>query len=382
MTFVQQRPPQFSPRRHHLPAARASRFALIAALLALLPCASARAQQTAVIDKPDQPLFGEIGGARLGQLTQGASFAAGTSRQNHTQITLEGWIFRASLRPAGRDGHPLAVSRAPAENLRDAPNGRVLAQLVEGFLLDTLDRRGQWIHVRRQVWVANSALRAPAAATRPAAQQPAPATASATPPASRPSSSPASRPTPSPASGPPPSPGSGSGPQPPVDPQRAVVRRRMQLFRAPDSSAIGQLEAGTPVRITARAGEWVRVESQAWVRANEIRASDSSIITGLSAAELRGAPDEFKGRLLRWTIQFLALQTADELRADFQPGQKYILARGPAPEYAFVYILVPADRMADVERLEPLATVTVVARVVNGRSTYLANPILELVDLP
>ena len=101
----------------------------------------------------------------------------------------------------------------------------------------------------------------------------------------------------------------------------------------------------------------------------------------MSAAELRGAPDEFKGRLLRWTIQFLALQTADELRADFQPGQKYILARGPAPEYAFVYILVPADRMAEVERLEPLATVTVVARVVNGRSTYLANPILELVEL-
>lgn len=366
MTFVQDRTAQFSPARRHLPA-RATRFALIVALLAPLPCRYAQAQQPAVIDKPDQPLFGEIGGARLGQLTQGASFAAGTSRQNHTQITLEGWIFRASLRTAGRDGHPLAVSRAPAENLRDAPNGRVLAQLVEGFLLDTLDRRGQWIRVRRQVWVPNSALRAPVTA---AASRPAPTPAASAPPSTvnRPPST----------VGPP---STVNGP-PVVDPQRAVVRRRMQLFRAPDSTAIGQLEAGTPVRITARAGGWVRVETQAWVRENEIRASDSAILTGLSAAELRGAPDEFKGRLLRWTIQFLALQTADELRADFQPGQKYILARGPAPEYAFVYILVPADRMADVERLEPLATVTVVARVVNGRSTYLANPILELVGLP
>ena len=39
-------------------------------------------------------------------------------------------------------------------------------------------------------------------------------------------------------------------------------------------------------------------------------------------------------------------------------------------------------RMAEVQRLEPLSSVTVVARVVNGRSTYLANPILELVELP
>lgn len=156
----------------------------------------------------------------------------------------------------------------------------------------------------------------------------------------------------------------------------------MQLYRAPDSAAVGQLEAGTPVRITARAGDWVRIESQAWVRENEIRLSDAGIMTGLSAAELRAAPEEFKGRLLRWTIQFLSVQTADELRPDFQPGQRYILARGPAPEYAFVYITVPAAMLADVQRLEPLASVTIIARVVNGRSTYLANPILDLVELP
>jgi hypothetical protein len=156
----------------------------------------------------------------------------------------------------------------------------------------------------------------------------------------------------------------------------------MNLFRAPDSTAIGTLEAGVPVRITGRADGWVRVEAQAWVRETEIRPSDVAILTGVSAAELRGAPEEFRGRLLRWTIQFLALQTADELRPDFTPGQRYILARGPAPEYAFVYVLVPPARLPDVERLAPLTSVDIVARVVNGRSTYLANPILELVDLP
>jgi len=332
------------------------------AVLAGFQAAGLAAQQTATIDRADQPLFGEIGGPRLGQLTQGSTFPSGATRSSHTQITLEGWIFRASLRPAGQGGHPLAVDRAPAENLRDAPNGRVLAQLVEGFLVDTTERRGTWVKVRRQVWVPNSALRTPPTATaqRTATSPQPPAVSS-----QRPATS-AQRPD------------SGAA----ADPRRGVVRRRMQLFRAPDSSAIGQLEAGTPVRITARAGGWVRIEAQAWVRENEIRASDSGILTGLSAAELRGAPDEFRGRLLRWTIQFLALQTADELRPDFQPGQRYILARGPAPEYAFVYITVPDERLAEVQRLEPLATVTVVARVLNGRSTYLANPILELVELP
>jgi len=131
----------------------------------------------------------------------------------------------------------------------------------------------------------------------------------------------------------------------------------------------------------ARAGDWVRVDAQGWVRENEIRMADSSILNGVSAAELRGAPEEFRGKLLRWTIQFVALQTADELRPDFSIGQRYILARGPAPEYAFVYILVPRDKLAEVQRLQPLASVDIVARVLSGRSTYLANPILELVDI-
>ena len=84
---------------------------------------------------------------------------------------------------------------------------------------------------------------------------------------------------------------------------------------------------------------------------------------------------------MRWTIQFIALQTADELRPDFQPGERYILARGPAPEYAFVYVAVPPEKLVEVGRIEALASITIIARVRSGRSAYLANPILELVDI-
>ena len=320
---------------------------------------SARAQQTATVTRGGEPILADAGGARLGQLTQGAHVQAGTARSGFTPITLDGWMFRSSLIAAHKDGHTLAVKRQPAENLRDAPNGRALAQLVNGFLLDEVERRGAWVHVRRSAWVKSDALqggnRQSAAGTgRPAARD----------------SSSANTRSPLPSSDTTP------------DARRAVVRRRMNLYGAPDSASVGTLEAGVPVRITARAGNWVRIETQAWVRENEIRPSDNSILTGLTAAELRGAPDDFKGKLLRWNIQFLSLQTADELRPDFQPGQKYILARGPAPEYAFVYVIVPPEHLAEVQKLEPLSSVTVVARVVNGRSTYLANPILELVELP
>jgi hypothetical protein len=83
---------------------------------------------------------------------------------------------------------------------------------------------------------------------------------------------------------------------------------------------------------------------------------------------------------LRWTLQYIALQTADELRRDMPPGQRYMLARGPMPEMGFVYVLVSPDQARALEALSPLAYVTVVGRVRTARSQYLGNPILDLVD--
>jgi hypothetical protein len=314
-----------------------------------------RAQQTVTVQRDGQPFYADIGGLRIGRFAPGIELPAGARRNAHTQVTLEGWVFRPSLQAARRDSFDLAVAKSPEENVRAAPNGRLLAVLAQNTLLKEVERRGRWIKVRRVGWVADAGLGFPAAATPAPARQSSRTAATGL---------------------------LADSIRAAGDAHRAVVRRRMQLYRAPDSAAVGTLEAGVPVRVTAQAGNWVRVEAQAWVRQSEIRLADSSILTGVTAAELRGASDEFRGRLLRWTIQFLSLQTADELRPDFLPGQKYILARGPAPEYAFVYVLVPDDKLAEVQRIAPLASVTVVARVVSGRSAYLANPVLELVELP
>ena len=384
MRFVRHQTAESTPARRPQPAARAALLVCAAAALLAVPASPVRAQQTVTIHRDNEPLLAEAGGARLGRAAAGASFRATGSRAGATQILLEGWIWKASLRDDRREGHTLAVAKAGEEKLRGAPNGTVVARLVSGTLLDEVERRGGWVHVRRSGWVASEALDQPAAA--PAARAAAPAAqaapSAAAPPRAQPQAPAASAPAPA-VSAPAPAAAdtAAAGPIEELDPRLAVVRRRVELRRSPQSPPAGILEADMPVRITARAGDWVRVETQGWVRESDLRAAGTSALNNVTAAELRTDPDRFKGRLLRWTIQFLALQTADDLRPDFTPGERYILARGPAPEYAFTYVVVPADKLDEAQRIAPLSSVTIIARVRSGRSAYLANPILELVDI-
>jgi len=339
MTFVRNRRPQSTPASRPQPAARARFSFLVLGLFAAAFVAPARAQQAATVRRDGEPVLDDPGGKQLGRLAAGVALPTQGSRAGSTEVTLDGWIIRSSLRPSTEGGHDLMVSRD--ENLRAVPNGRLVARLVKGALLDRVEQRGGWIHVHRSGWVATSAL----------------AGADGT--------------------GAPPAVASDTG----VDASRAVLRRQVRLYRAPDAPATGVLEAGAPIRITARAGGWVRVEAEGWVRESDVAPAGDQAASGVTAADLRSSPDEWRGKVLRWTIQFIALETADELRPDFTPGQQYILARGPAPEYAFVYVIVPPDKLAEIARLQPLDSVTVLARVKSGRSAYLANPILELVDV-
>jgi hypothetical protein len=362
MRLVRAQTAESTPTLRPQPAARAAcRLGVAASLLCIL-AVPGRAQRPVVIQRDNEAFLTEPGGVRLGRLAAGTRLQATGSRSGHTQVTLAGWIWRESVRPQVRDGHTLAVSASGEENVRDEPNGAIVARLVSGALLDEVERRGGWVHVRRTGWMASAGLRGTSPAARPA-----PAVAA-----------PPVRPPPAQAQ---PAPETASAAVQNLDPSLAVARRRIELFRAPGAAPAGTIEAEMPVRVTARAGEWVRVETQGWVRESELRPAGGAALNNVTAAELRADPERFRGRLVRWTIQFIALQTADELRPDFQPGERYILARGPAPEYAFAYVAVPPEKLAEVGRIEPLASVTIIARVRSGRSAFLANPILELVDI-
>src|SRR5207247_10768766 len=87
------------------------------------------------------------------------------------------------------------------------------------------------------------------------------------------------------------------------------------------------------------------------------------------------------GQVLRWPLQFISTQKADEPRPELPNGATYFLARGPLPERGFVYVVVPEARRAQLETMTPLATIQVTARVRTGRTRFLGNPVLDMINL-
>ncbi|MDP3908965.1 MAG: hypothetical protein Q8Q14_01110 [Gemmatimonadales bacterium] len=321
---------------------------IVRALPVLLCCARETAAQTPLtyrVATENVWFHQEPGGRRLARLVRGAVLAGGDTRGPWVQVTLDGWIFAASV-GAPVPGTPgadfdLIVTRASQENLRASAGGAIIARLAQGFGLrrvagDTT-RASRWIHVRRTGWVNRAALAAVTDSSPPAAPPP------ASPPARAP--------------------------------------RPMTVYRAPDGPEAGTLGPDTPVRVLSRSGEWARVQFEGWVKADEIQTAPAGVLLGVSAAELRTDPQRYAGQVLRWRVQYIALQKADDLRPDIPAGATYVLARGPLPERGFVYIIVPELKLPAVRALAPLATVQVTARVRAGRSRYLGNPVVELITL-
>jgi len=304
----------------------------------------------------------EPDGRRLARLARGAIVDGGVTRDAWMQVTLEGWIFATSVGPSPRPEFDLAVTRAPDENLRSSAGGALVAKLAEGFGLKKVGQDDRWVHVTRDGWVSTSALALvpDVSATRTADSSGPDSSAGGLTPGRRPGVSGDTTPTQSP---------------------RAQPARPTTLYRAPDGPEAGTLAAETPLRVLSRAGDWARIQLEGWVKVSELPATPGGGLVGVTAAELRTEPQRYAGQTLRWTVQFIALQKADDLRPDIPAGATYMLARGPLPERGFVYVIVPDAKLAAVQALAPLATLQVTARVRAGRSKYLGNPVVDLISL-
>lgn len=272
-------------------------------------------------------------------------------------MALDGWIFAASVGPSPRPDFDLLVTRAPNENLRAMAGGTIVAELAQGFGLKRLgpDSAGRWVHVTREGWVQRGALtpHAEVVATRTAADSDTAATPRGV---------------------------SDSGARP-VDSSRAQPVRMTTLYRAPDGPEAGTVAAETPLRVVGRSGDWARVQFEGWVKGGELQAAPSGVMVGVTAAELRTEPQRYVGQVLRWRLEFIAVQKADDLRPDIPTGATYVLARGPLPERGFVYVIVPDAKLPAVRALAPLVTMQIIARVRSGRSRYLGNPVVDLISL-
>jgi hypothetical protein len=309
--------------------------------------------------------YQDVAGRRIARLARGALLTGGSTRNDWIQVTLDGWIFATSVGKSDRPDFDLLVTRAPNENLRAAPAGPLVAELSQGFGLKRAppDSSGRWVHVIREGWVQRSAL-APMAdvvATRTAA------------------SSDSGADTVQGGLAPGPRPGAGDTTR--VDSTRAQPVRMTTLYRVPDGPEAGTVATDTPLRVLSRNGEWTRVQFEGWVKGGDLQAAPAGVLVGVTAAELRTEPQRYAGQVLRWNLEFIAIQKADDLRPDIPSGASYVLARGPLPERGFVYVVVPDTKLPAFRTLTPLVTVTITARVRNGRSRYLGNPVVDLISL-
>jgi len=330
----------------------------------VLASSAAAQEETATITPAD--LYKDPEGVPLVSLPAGAPVETGRARGGWHSAVVEGWIFTASTERTRRDGFDLVVTPNDGENLRESPNGAVVGRVREGTLLERLAVRGRWTQVRRKGWIPRKALpsKAAAAPTRAAA-----APAQAQQPAAKPKgpAAPAAAPAP--------------GAAEPAGSERIQTAHETPLAAAAEGGTLGTLQGGTPARILARAGDMVKVSVEGWIPADAVVPSDSGAMVGVTAAEVRDAPDRFVGQTVEWRLQVIAVKEADELRSEMPPGQPYLLTRGPLPEPGFVYVIIPAARRAEFEALPPLQELRVRVTIRAAHTKFLTTPVAELVSV-
>jgi hypothetical protein len=348
--------PQSSPGLPWLPACLAACF-LFANPLA--------GQQEDALTAPAE-LHREPEGAPLVSLPAGTPVETGEVKGGWREATVVGWVFTSSTSPTRRDGYDLVVTSDDGENLRRSPNGPILGRMREGTLLEKLSVKGKWTQVRRDGWVPRRAVATKAtsesskpAKTESALQGKAPAApAKASPQAT---------------SAPPAKSASAGEPM--------VLAKQSALAAGPDGATLAMVQSGVPARVVARASGWVKVELDGWVREEDVKASDAGAEEGVTAEEVRSSPDRYVGQTVQWRVQLIAVQSADELRTEMPAGQPYLLTRGPLPEPGFVYVTIPAERVAEFRALPPLRELVLRVTIKAARTRYLNTPVAELVSV-
>jgi len=328
---------------------------ILAQAVLLLGAQGASGQERATL-RLEENLRAEPQGVVLGRLAPGSSFSALEVQGSWVRVEVQGWIWTPSVRTTDRMGFDLAVSVAPGENLRAEPQGTILGQLLEGALLERLESVPGWTRVRRVAWVWAPSVTLAAAA--PAGRAAAP-------------------------------PGRGAAPPATGAPEAAGRWWRSgpegaSILSGPDGDTLARIRGGTELSVLAREGNWVRVRLEGWSWAPMAEESDPAETASLSEvtlAEVRREPGAHRGRVVAWELQFVSLERAERIRADFFEGEPFLLMREAPPGNVFVYVAVPPERLGEVEGLIPLERMRIVGRIRTGAAALTGNPILELLEL-
>jgi hypothetical protein len=316
---------------------------LVFVSLAAVQPVAAQTPHAAATDARNAP-----GGAVVGSLHAGAKVTVGARKGADVLVTVEGWVD-ASLLGAKRDTFPASIGGKSPVRVRATPSlqGAILAELKPGTGVKTLSKQGTWTRVRRSAWIPSSALPNVVAAAPESGK----AAASAVPAQEEAEAVPA---------------GSMS------------ASRATKVLASPGGRAVGDLAAGSVVQLLARDRGWMRVRVEGWVNERDLAPADSAFGANLTAADLRADPVGTRGKVVRWEVQVLSLQTADPLRREMAHDEPYLLAKGPAGENALLYLAIPPSLLTEAKAIPPLTVVIITARVRTGRSEPVGTPILDL----
>jgi len=298
---------------------------------------------------------------RLATVFEGAELEVEARQGGWLRASLDGWIWTPSVSSTDRDGFDLIVSSPGGENLRESPDGgaRRVARLLRGMLIDRETTQGNWTRVRRTAWIWSEPVMdvETAASGGPPADEAAPAPTS-TVEEERP-------------------------PAPAELPDRIVVADAgLGLQVSPSGDTLALLRPSADLEVLARQGSWARVRVEGWVWVPSTLPADSALATeDLTPADVMANPNQYRGRQVRWRLQYVSVERAEPARVDFYENEPFILARAAEGEQGFVYVAVPPELLAEAEALRPLQVIQVLGRVRTGRSALMGHPVIDLIAL-
>jgi len=346
--------------------------------------------QSRVVTTPAAVLSSPSGKA-VGSIHPGTTVRVIETRGAYAKVTIDGFVERARLSAQRGNASPRVGNRAAVVRARGATTAKSVASLDAGTTVAVASGTAPtgWAKVSRDGWILKSSLDRASSETARSSNSGGRTTASA-------KSSGAARKASGgevAASARPPQGSTPSGPvhagatstapvaRGPVADSALTPTGNIALRAAPDAKALATVVQGATLTPLARDRGWVRVRLEGWVPERDVAPADTSIRTGVSAADLRADPVGNRGKLVRWSVQILARQKADVLRKDLAPDETYLLARGPYEENALLYLVVPPSLLVMTKSIPELSQAMITARVRTGRSDLVGVPILDLLTI-
>lgn len=332
-------------------------------------------------------------GRAVGSVHPGVKLRVLETRGAYARVSVDGFVERARLSAQRGSAATRVGKRSVVVREHASSTARSVGSLDAGTTVSVSKATAPkgWVRVSRSGWVLRSALEASAPARTTVAKATAAPKRAASP--TKPSAAPKAsagevepsapgRPAPSApvAAAPAPAAAARSAGAPLAD-STLVPTANVALRAAPDARALATVAQGTTLVPLARERGWVRVRLEGWVQEKDVAPADTAVHAGVSAADLRADPHGSRGRVVRWTVQVLARQTADALRRDLAADETYLLARGPAEENALLYLVVPPAMLESTKSISALSEAVITARVRTGKSQLVGVPILDLLTI-